>query len=241
MKKIICVLVILALCISMAGCVQTYSGAENYHIIYDNVYEANKTFTKAGQKETLLGWGEYMYCSYMLLFPREAPENLLEFEYYWAQGIDYDDYGIYFSYKLDENEYLDFKNKIGEFSITYKDQVNKPLFLEDTFEYPAYILSWSKDVDDRGFCEYIMLDDESCTVINVYQIFYGLDDLSGKADFNILPKDKSCNEVFALMPNTISFAKNTGYCVYAFMDEENNLFIPHLEDLAYDTGFLENI
>lgn len=241
MKKFICVLLVFIFCFSMAGCVQTYSTVEDYHMIYDNVYEANKTFTKAGQIETLLGWGEYMYCSYMLLFPREAPENLLEFEYYWAQVIDYDDYGIYFSYKLDEDKFTDFKNKIGEFSITYKDQVNKPVFLEDTFEYPAYILSWSKDVEDGGFCEYILLDDESCTVINVYLLFYGLDDLQSKADFNILPKSKTCNEIFDSMPSTIGFAKNVGYCVYAFRDEENNMFIPELNDLVYDTGFLENL
>jgi len=240
-KKIICVMIIIALCVSIAGCVQTYSDVQDYHMIYDNVDNANKTFTKAGQKKTLLGWGEYMYCSFMLLFPREAPENLLNFEYYWGQSIDYDDYGIYFSYKLDEDKYLDFKNKLSEFSITYKDQVNKPIFLEDTFEYPAYILSWSKDVEENGFCEYIMLDDKNCTVINVYQIFYGLSELQKKADYNIIPQNTTCDEVFVLMPNTISFAKNSGYCVYAFADVESNMFIPELNELIYDNSFLENI
>ena len=240
-KKIICVLISMVLCFSMAGCVQTYSGAENYHMIFDNVHEANKTFTKEGQKETLLGFGEYMYCSYMLLFPKEAPDDILEFEYYWSQVIDYDDYGIYFTYSLDDDKYDAFKTKLRDFSVTYKEQVNKPVYLEDTFEYPAYVLSWSEDVDSRGFCEYIMLDDENCRVINVYQLFYGLEELQSKADVNILPKEKTCNEVYGLMPSTISFAKNTGYCVYAFLDDDNNMFVPDVESLVYDNSFLESL
>lgn len=241
MKKIISFLVVFILCISMAGCVQTYSSVQDYHMIYDNVDNANKTFTKEGQKETLLGWGEYMYCSYMLLFPRECPDDILEFEYYWNQSIDYDGYGIYFSYELDEEEYKSFKNKINEFSVTYQNQVNKPIFLEDAFEYPAYILSWSNDVENSGFCEYIMLDDESCTVINVYKMFYGLEELQSKADFNILPKSSTYAQTFASMPNTIAFAKHSGYSVYAFLNGENNMFIPELDDLVYDNSFLENL
>ena len=106
---------------------------------------------------------------------------------------------------------------------------------------PQKFWSLINDVENSGFCEYIMLDDESCTVINVYKMFYGLEELQSKADFNILPKSSTYAQTFASMPNTIAFAKHSGYSIYAFLNGENNMFIPELDDLVYDNSFLENL
>lgn len=241
MKKIFSILIIVVLCFSLTACVETYDDIKDYSIIYDNVHNANKTFTKEGQKETLLCWGEYTYCSYLLLFPRKTPDDLCEFHYYWCQSMDYDDYGIYFTYKLDDKEYQDFKTKISEFKITYGDQINKPIFTEDLFDYPTYIMQWSNEVETGGFCEYIMLDDESCTVINVFKMFYYMQEMQDIAEYNILPKNNDYNAVQSLMPDeTIRFAKHHGFSVYAFKNEENKLFVPSVEDITYNSTFIEN-
>lgn len=242
MKKVISIMLVLAMCLSLTGCIKTYSNVEDYSIIYENVKNANKTFTKDAQVETLLRWGEYMYCSYLLLFPRESPDGISEFQYYWGQSMDYDDYSIYFSYKLDNEEYQSFKSRISEFTISYKDQNNKPIFAADLFEHPAYIMSWSNDVEGTGFCEYIMLDDKTHTIINVYKMFRSLQEIQETTQHNILPKNMNYAAISTLLPdNIIHFAKHDGYSVYAFENENGEMFVPSIEDIKYDNSFLENL
>lgn len=242
MKKIVLVLLVACLLAFMTACKKTYSTPNDYHMIYDNVTEANKTFIKEGKKGTLLGWGEYSYCSYLMLFPREQPEKLTTFEYYWMQLMDYDGYAIYFTYTLDEQEYADFSKQIADFTISYGRQENRPVFTKDLFEYPTYILSWSDEVAGSGFCEYIMLDDETHTVVNVYKMFCPLEDVQAKADYNILPKNNDYEAVSKLLGGgTIHFAKHTGYSVYAFEDQENALFVPAQEELTYNCSFLDDV
>ncbi len=246
MKKMMVIILVVAMCVTNLACIgpeKTYDDVKDYNIIYDNVDKVNKTFTRDARVDTLLSWDSYLYYSYLLLFPREAPEGLEEFNYKWNQGIfDIDNYSIYFSYKLSAENYKSFKNNLASFSIKYKDQVNKPVYTETLFDYPTYIITWSQNVEDTGFCEYIMLDDENCTVINVYKLFYTLQELQDIANYNVLPKSENYANVVSILPEkTVNYAKSGGYSVYAFENENGEMFVPEMNELQYDTSFLETV
>ncbi len=239
MKRLIALFIVIILCFLFTACTKTYSSVEDYQIIYDNVENANKTFTKGGKKETLLEFDEYAYCSYLLLFPRQTPSELTDFDYYWSQSIDYDDYSIYFTYELGEDKFTDFKKAISEFSVSYGEQIKKPVYTETLFEYPTYILSWTNDVENSGVCEYIMLDESTHTVVNVYKMFCESLDLQEKVDYNIVPLDNNYSAVEELCgTEEFYFAKHTGFSVYSFLDENNELFAPDVDELVYDNSFL---
>lgn len=244
MKKMMALILVVAMCFTNLACVgseKSYDDIEDYNIIYDNVEKVNKTFSKDQRVDTLLKFDEYLYYSYLLLFPREAPQGLNEFRYMWKQGIiDIDNYAIYFSYKLSAEDYHILKNNLKDFTVTYKQQVNKPVYTEDVFVHPTYIMAWSQESEELGFCEYIMLDDENCTVINVYKLFYTLQEVQDIANYDILPKNGDYSSVASILPEqTVSYAKSIGYSVYAFEDENGELFVPKMEELQYDTLFLE--
>ena len=223
---------LLAFCLFLTTCSKSYSGPNKYHMIYDHVKTANKSFTKDSQKETLLAFEEYAYCSYMLLFPREQPEDLGEFEFHWSQGIDYDDYSIYFSYGLEEAVYRAFRDNLEDFAISWQGQTNRPVYTEDTFAYPAYILTWGTDL-----CEYILLDDENCTVVNVYRMYDDLEEIQKDAAYKILPLSGDYDSVISLMEHT-DFDAGPGvesWSVYGFQrDTDGRWMAPPLEELEYD-------
>lgn len=246
MKKRFIFIIVAFVLLSLAcfpGAVKTYSKPKDYHIIYDNVENANKTFVKDGKKETLLGWGAYEYCSYMLLFPKEQPENLKEFEYYWMQLIDYDDYSIYFTYELTDEEFKEFEYELSQFTLSYCQQTNKLYYVEDCFDYPAYIATWSLLDEDKvgGLFEYILLDEANNTVINVYSFRSSIIELQEKADYNILPKNNDFSAVDELLKDepTRFGGKCTHHTAYAFYDESGKVFVPTLEDIEYDRYFVD--
>ncbi|MBR2715738.1 MAG: hypothetical protein IKB73_06020 [Ruminococcus sp.] len=241
MKKSVLLVFVIIICLLLTSCVKTYNSIDDYQIIYDNVENANKTFSESGQKDTLLEFSEYSYCSYLLLFPRETPDSITDFEYYWSQGIDYDSYFTYFTYTLSEYNFNLFSKSISEFSVSYGNQTKKPVYTETLFEYPTYIMSWTNDVYDSGVCEYVMLDEDTHTVINVYKMFCELDEIQRIADFNIKPVDDDCRAVETLCGNeNFNFAKHTGFSVYSFLDDNNQRFAPDLDELIYD-DFLESV
>ncbi len=246
MKKRFLFIIVAFVLVSLAcfpGAVKTYSEPKDYHIIYDNVENANKTFVKDGKKETLLGWGEYEYCSYMLLFPKEQPENLKEFEYYWMQLIDYDDYSIYFTYELTDDEFKEFEYELSQFTLSYGQQTNKLYYVEDCFDYPAYIATWSllDEDEDGGLFEYILLDEANNTIINVYSFRTSIIELQEKADYNILPKNNDFSAVDELLKDepTRFGGKCAHHTAYAFYDESGEVFVPTLEDIEYDRYFVD--
>ena len=239
MKKLLSLFLVIALCFLLTACVDVYSSVDDYQIIYDNVEKANKTFTKSGKKETLLEFDEYAYCSYLLLFPRQTPEKLTNFEYSWYQLIDYDNYYIFFTYELDETEFGEFEQSLSEFSISYKDQTNKPVYTETLFEYPTYILSWTDEVENGGTCEFIMLDESTHTVINVYKLGYDFETCQGKAEYNITPVDNNFDAVEQLCGyEEFCVGSKCGFTVYSFSDENNGWFAPKMDELVYDNKFL---
>lgn len=226
-------------CVLLTSCQKVYSQIDDYHMIYDNVHEANKTFTN--DRETLLNFDSYSYCSYMLLFPREQPYELTDFHYNWIQSMDFDDYSVYFSYKLNDTDYQDFKKGLSGFSISYGNQVNKPVYTENLFKYPTYIMTWTDEVENGGVCEYVMLDDDNCTVINVYKMFFSLDRVQKNADYNILPRGNQYERVDMLFQEYDYYmAKHNGYTVYAFTKPDGEMFVPELEELTFDRSFVEN-
>lgn len=249
MRKVLAILTVFIVLVSWLGCFiypeKTYSNIDDYHMLYDNVENANKTFTKEGQRDTLLSWREYSYCSYMLLFPREQPEKIKEFQYYWLPIIDYDDYATYFSYELSESEFENFRYELDNFTLSYGEQTNKLYYSEDCFEYPAYIITWgvsSEGEEYDGVFEYILLDESTNTIINVYSMSYSLEKLQEKAQYNILPKNNDFYAVEDLLEKepTYCFAKSINHTIYAFYDEDGEMFVPSLEEIEFNRYFVDH-
>ena len=242
MKKVIALFLIAVLCLSLIACTKTYSSVDDYQIIYDNVKNVNDTLRNNAQKDSLLEFDEYTYCSYLLLFPRQTPNNLTDFEYNWMQVIDYDSYFIYFTYKLNEDEFSKFKKSLSEFEISYNNQTKKPVYTETHFEYPTYILSWTTDAEHGGTCEYVMLDASTNTVINVYKMGNDMKSCQKKAQYNISPNNNDFDGVEELCGSfDFSIGTERGFSVYSFLGDDNKLFAPELESLSYDNSFLRDV
>ena len=83
MKKLLALLLTLTVLLSFAGCTETRTDVKDYQYMYDVVHDWNKGATPGAERENLFGYGEYLYNSYLLLFPRETPSTLQEFYFYW--------------------------------------------------------------------------------------------------------------------------------------------------------------
>lgn len=232
-NRTISILLLLVMCVNLAACDgdEGYVNTTDYNVIYSNVENVNKTLVKAAQKETLLEFEEYSYCSYMMLFPRETPDNLGEFYFRWKESIDYDNYSIYFTYTLEKEDYENFKDALANCTFTYGDYENQPIYTDSLFEYPAYILTWTSDSDFGGISEYLMLDDQNRTVINVYRLSTSLSSLDELANYAIMPKDSDFSAVYTLCKPNATLAKHSGFSVYSFPDGKGGHFFPHAEDI----------
>ncbi len=233
MKKAILIIPIILMFLTLAACDsdEGYINTTDYNIIYNNVENVNKTLVKAAQKETLLEFDEYSYCSYMMLFPKEEPQNLGEFYFRWKESIDYDNYSIYFTYTLGEAEYKAFKEALATCTFSYEGYETKPVYTESHFEYPAYILTWTSDSDHGGISEYIMLDDENRCVVNVYRLSTSFTSLQEVADYPVLPKESDFSAVSALCKPNATLAKHSGFSVYSFPDSSGGYIFPPAADI----------
>ena len=109
--------------------------------MYDEMVDVwNSHATSGCEVNTLLGYGSYLYNSYLILFPRETPSTLTDFYFYWFPGLDRDDYAIYFTCELTENKFNDFLSGLNNFEITNGDDSIKPIYDEEHFSLPTYIL-----------------------------------------------------------------------------------------------------
>lgn len=169
MKKIISLILAIAIGLCTCGCSQERTTTTDYQYMYDGVVKAwNKTVSPECRRNSLLGFGEYLYNSYLLLFPRQTPSTLDEFYFYWLQSIDVDGYAIYFTCQLSPENYSAFTNGLAEFRMNNNGTVNAPHFDDVHFSLPAYILQWSHVGEKWEVLEYILLDDETNTAVFVY-------------------------------------------------------------------------
>lgn len=188
MKRLVAITVIIILALSLVGCSQTRKGIEDYQYIYDVVNDWNKHASSGCERENLFGYGEYLYNSYLLLFPKETPSTLVEFYYHWQPIIDVDAYAIYFTCKLQNEKYIKFKNGLSNFKITTPEKELSSYYDNVHFDYPAYILQWKDVTKKQEVLEYLLLDDENNTVVFVYTMSE-LKRIEQNSSYRITPTD----------------------------------------------------
>lgn len=187
MKKIILLILIGLSCVSLSSCSKQKSGIENYQYMYDVVDDWNKQAIPSAKRKNLFGYGEYLYNSYLVLFPRNTPSTLTDFFFEWIPLIDVDGYAIYFTCKLSESDYDNFIHGLENFSIDTENEKHTLLKDESNFSYPAFIIQWSKPEEKWEVLEYLLLDNENNTIIFVYTMGE-LDTINKNVSYDILPK-----------------------------------------------------
>ncbi len=188
MRRNCCIFVasLVMLCFSECRTVQKTT-SNDYTYMYDVVTEWNKTSFK-GDRENLFGYGEHLYNSELLFFPREQPSSLDEFYYKWRPEVfGCDGYSIYFTCKLDDAKFDAFQTGLENFEIKTEDWAIKPHKDEANFAHPAYILQWFDIGGKWELQEYIMLDKENTTVVFVYA--HGMfEDVEKNSKYDVTPK-----------------------------------------------------
>ena len=212
MKKLLALLLTLTVLLSFAGCTETRTDVKDYQYMYDVVHDWNKGATPGAERENLFGYGEYLYNSYLLLFPRETPSTLQEFYFYWEELIDVDGYAAYFTCKLSQENYQKFAAELGNFEIKTAGKTLKPLRDDTHFSLPAYILQWMSPGGKWEVLEYILLDEENCTAVFVYTM-------------GCIQKIEE-NSNYQITPNTM-----------ALLDENFSIY-DDFENAQYDISFL---
>ena len=189
MKKIVSIFLMFVLSISLSSCSKTKIGVDNYQYMYDVIDDWNKQATPGHEREDLFGYGEYLYNSYLILFPRETPSTLTDFYFEWMPLIDVDGYAAYFTCQLTDENYLLFVDGLNNVTFSSKEKETKLLFNDSNFEKDAYIIQWLKPSEKWEVLEYILLDDENNAVIFVYTMGM-LNVINDYSNYNIMPKDE---------------------------------------------------
>ena len=189
MKRTIAVLLLICLLLVMCGCTKEKTSITDYQYMYDGIVKDwNKAATPGHERESLFGYGEYLYNSYLLLFPRETPSTLQDFYFHWTQGVDVDGYAICFTCQLAEDHYDAFAEELANFGLQNGDKVITPLYDGSHFSFPAYILQWSNVGEKWEVLEYIMLDKEHNTAVFVYTMSE-LDLIEENSAYDITPSE----------------------------------------------------
>lgn len=217
MKRDVALLLIICLLLSFCGCTKEKSSVTDYQYMYDGITKAwNRMATPGSERENLLGYGEYLYNSYLLLFPRETPSTLQEFYFHWTQGIDADGYAIYFTCKLSEENYSLFLKGLDNFNLNNGEKIIEPIYDDSHFPLPTYILQWS-DIGEKGeVLEYIMMDEENSTAVFVYTMGE-LDLIEEHSSYNVTPSE---SDFLAESFSIYSDYKNSTYDI-SFLDYLN--------------------
>ena len=214
MKRTVAIILLICLLLSICGCTKQKTRITDYQYMYDGIVrDWNKAATPGCEREDLFGYGEYLYNSYLLLFPRETPSTLQAFYFHWSQAIGVDGYAIYFTCQLNADNYLAFREGLHAFRLQNGDSSIKPLYDDTHFSLPSYILQWSNVGEKWEVLEYIMLDEENCTAIFVYTM----------GELGYIEE----NSTYAVTPSELHFL-NEDFSIYA--DFENS---------TYDISFLE--
>ena len=234
MKKTAIISLVLCICLLLSACGVKVHGTKHYQKMYDIIEDWNRASTH--DREDLYGYGEYLYQSYLLLFPRETPSTLTDFHFMWDKGMDVDHYNVCFTCKLSEDSYRKMIERLDSFSITKDGETRYLLKNEDAFSYPAYIIQWASPGHKHEVLEYILMDDENQTVIFVYSAFPDQSFLKKNVPYDILPKTNMNEVVNASMFNLKSLDLGgmnwwlEGYSVY---------FPNDMDNAVYDISFLE--
>ena len=182
--------------------------------MYDGIVKDwNEHATSGHERESLLGFGEYLYNSHLILFPRETPSTLTEYYFHWTPSIDVDGYAIYFTCALNDDNYIAFSDELSNFKLQNGEKEIAPLYDTTHFDLPTYILQWSKVGEKWEVLEYVMLDNKNNTVVFVYTM----------SELKYIEK----NSAFNVTPTEMNFL-NKNFSIY-----------DNFKDSTYDISFLE--
>ena len=182
---IICVLVVIVPIILLTAVPFIFLIRDEVNIITKNsVDDYSIILEKDKDGKDRFSFENDTYNSLLVMFPREKPEELLEF-YYYCDGGGISDYAICFSYKLEENEYNELLNKAKSYKVTYEGVEHKVIYTEDDFYYKAVIFSWDSTYQD--IYEYSLFDDNNHVVINVFIKGSSISRVQANCNYNIQP------------------------------------------------------
>ena len=168
MKRALLWLLAVCMVVSLCGCKEKTAVAD-YQYMYDGIVaDWNRAASRDLQRDDLFGYGEYLYNSYLLLFPRETPSTLKEYYFHWSPLIDVDGWAIYFTCQPNEENYRAFADGLAAFRLTNGDAQISSLYDDVHFSLPAYILQWSRVGEKWEVLEYILLDEANHTAVFVY-------------------------------------------------------------------------
>lgn len=190
MKKVLVILLCVCLALTCCcSCSKVRTGASNYQYMYDGMVKVwNKHATPGHERETLLGFGEYLYNSHLILFPRETPSTLEEYYFHWTAGIDVDGYAIYFTCTPSKDNYDAFSDGLRNFKLQNGSNEIVPIYDDKHFNFPTYILQWQDVGKKWEVLEYIMLDNENNTAIFVYTMSE-LEYIEKYSAYNVAPSE----------------------------------------------------
>ena len=212
MKKFSLILIAIFIILTCCSCSKERTDISDYQFMYDGIVkEWNKQ--SSPDRDTLLGFGEYLYNSHLLLFPRETPSTLGEYYFHWTPGIDVDSYAIYFSCALSEDNYIAFSDGLKDFKLQNGEKETAPLYDDTHFDFPTYILQWTEVNKKWEVLEYVMLDNQNRTVVFVYTMSE-LEYIEKNSAYNVTPTEMH------------------------FLDENFSIY-DNFEDSTYDISFLE--
>ena len=195
MKKGLTIILIVSLLFALCGCIREKTDISDYQYMYDGIVEVwNRHATPGCERETLLGYGGYLYNSDLIFFPRETPSTLSEFYFHWTAGIDVDGYAIYFTCVLDENNYIAFADGLSSFEIPNGSATKTLLYDTEHFSHPTYIAQWNKVGKKWEVLEYIMLDEANRTAVFVYTM----------SELELIEKHSS----YCVTPTNLHFLEN---------------------------------
>lgn len=181
---------------------------------YQHIFERSES-----RDNGLFGYGEYKYCSYLLLFPRETPSTLDEYYFRCEPMMDVDGYGVYFTCKLTEDSYAGFADGLANFAMHTDSGEIRPIYDTEHFEYPTYILQWL-DVEEKWeVLEYVMLDEKKHTAVFVYSMLGIRADIEENSSYTTTPSLLNVLSKEQYMPDEmIGYPNDRGFTIYADYD-----------------------
>ncbi len=211
-------------------------GPEHYQYTFGVVEEWNqKQLGTENDRKNLFGYGEYLYNSHLLLFPRETPSTLDEYYFAWeSMGFDVDGFAVYFTCRLDEAAWQGFTEGLANFAITMDIGVQRPLYDTEHFQHPTYILQWLDAGEKWEVLEYIMLDAENRTAAFVYNTLGMREEIEE-------------NSAYITMPATLDLLGEQSRKGFTFdLDSLNKHFegfsiYDGFETAEYDLSFLDHL
>jgi len=136
-KLIITAIIIAAFFILIGVCIL---GAMIYELRY-GYYETTDISAFSGRESLLNRENGVDYFSYLLGFPEEMDHiTVEEFLYREESGLFDTPYQIFLRYTMPQDKYAEEKERLSQITMSYKGEVQQPVYIEDVYEYPIYVL-----------------------------------------------------------------------------------------------------